>query len=135
MLVEVCDGHGLEGARPDVEHEVEGVVAARLERRQEFGREVQSRGRRGGGAGRRRIGIHGLVARRVIGRRESAVFACFDDIRWQREFADAVGELIDGLAGGQREAHAVFAVLRLDRDGVVAVDGKARCVRGALTRA
>ena len=90
-------------------------------------------GGRGGRAGRRRIGIHGLVTRGVVRRREAAFLAGFDDIRWQRELADAVREGRHGLAGGEFEPHAVFALLGLDGDGAAAVDREAGFVRGALT--
>ena len=135
MLVQVRDGDRLERARADVEYEVEGVVAAGLQRRQELGREVQAGGRRGGRSGRGRIRVDGLVARSVVSRREAAILAGFDDVRRERKFADAVGQLADGLAGGQREAYAVFAVLGLDRDGVTAVDREAGRIRGPLARA
>ena len=84
VLGEVRHLNGLKSAGPDVKREVEGLMTAGLQLREEFGREVQARRRSGHGARGGGIRIDGLITRRVIRRREAAIFAGFHDVRRER---------------------------------------------------
>ena len=79
---EVVAAHRLEGARADVQGDRAALDAARRERREQLGVEVQRRGRRGDRAGLRRE--HRLVAALVVG----AVVA--GDVGRQRHVAVAL---------------------------------------------
>ena len=129
---DVRRGDGLERARADVEDEVEGFVSARAQNLKQLGREVQAgRGRRRGPRGFG-VGIDGLITLGVIGRREAALLAGFDDVRRQRDLAEAFGEVLDGLAGRQVEPHAILAVRVLDGDGPTSIDEEASRITRAL---
>ncbi len=92
-------GDGAEGAQADVQREIGGLHALCGECGEKFGREMQSRGRRGHGDLTRAIGINGLVALEV--RRPFLGCAAALDVWRQGDVAEAVGDIRDGLAGGR----------------------------------
>jgi hypothetical protein len=109
-------------------------VSARAQNLEQLRREVQSgRGRRRGPRGFR-VRIDGLIALGVVGRREAALLAGFDDVRRQRDLTEAFGQVLHGLTGREFEAHAILAVHVLDGDGATSVDDEAGRITGAFAR-
>jgi hypothetical protein len=93
--------HGLERARADVQRDRAAFDAARLDRREQRGVEVQRRGRRCDGA--RLGGEHGLVATLVVG----PVVA--GDVRRQRHVAVPLEQDQRIVGKAQREERSVGA--------------------------
>ena len=107
-------GDRLKRAEADVEGDLGRADADSLEFGQEFGREVQAS--RGGGDGDLfgAVGVDGLVALDVVGAFGGRAFAF--DIGRQRNLAEAVGNVGDGLVVGREKTDERAAVFVLGED-------------------
>ena len=117
VVLDLVGLDGLEGAKADMEGDVEELCSGSGEAGVDFRGEVQAGGGGGDGDGFRAVGVDGAVAVAVERREGGTSGWIAGDVGRQRDFADGMSDFDDGRVAGRDEGDAVSVLFLLFEDG------------------